>query len=169
MAAEPHPIESDGARTVRRYVEEFLSGGDVATATALAHEELRVHQLDADVERSGRALTVKRVQGLHESVPDYGLTIDELFDGGDTVTVRATASGTPTRTWNGLAPTGRSFAVPTVHVFRLEDGRIVEQWELTDRLGVRQQLGLVPPTPRALFALGRSRLRRWLGDRFGRS
>jgi predicted ester cyclase len=169
MAAEPHPTESDGARTVRRYVAEFLSGGDVATATALAHEELRVHQLGDDVERSGRTLTVKQVQGLRESVPDYRLTVDELFDGGDTVTVRATASGTPTRTWNGLVPTGRSFAVPTVHVFRLEDGRIVEHWELADRLGVCQQLGLIPPTPRALLALGRSRLWRWLSGRLGRS
>lgn len=165
MATRSHRIESDGARIVRRYVDEFLGGGDVAVATDLAHEDIRVHQLGADTERIGRALNVKQVLRFRESVPDYTLTVEELFEGSDTVTVRATARGTPKQPWEGLVPTGRSFAVPSMHVFRLEQGRIVEHWMLTDRLGIGQQLGLMPPTPRALVAVVRNRLRRFL---FGR-
>jgi len=165
MAAEPHPTESENARIVRRYVEEFLSGGDVAVATELTHDDLRVHQLGADVERSGRTLTVKELSRLREAVPNYTLTIEELFEGDEVVTVHATASGTPKRRRGSFVPTGRSFAVPAVYVFRLADGRIAEQWVLTDRLGVGEQLGLVPPTLRGLWGLLRSRLRAWLGGR----
>jgi predicted ester cyclase len=35
-------------------------------------------------------------------------------------------------------------AVPTIEITRIADGKIVEDWGLDDRLGMLQQLGLVP-------------------------
>lgn len=165
MTAPTRPTDTRAVRVVRRYVDEFLSGGDVAVATELAHEDIRVHQLGADVERSGRALNVKHVQSRRDAVPDFELVIDEVFEGDTTVTVRATATGTPEKPWGDLVPTGDSFAVPVVYVFRVVDGRIVEQWTLTDRLGVTTQLGLCPPTVRGVVAVLKTRLFRTLRRR----
>jgi predicted ester cyclase len=41
----------------------------------------------------------------------------------------------------GRPPTGRSFAVEHVHVYRLEGGRIAEHWGVRDDLGMLRAIG----------------------------
>jgi predicted ester cyclase len=48
-------------------------------------------------------------------------------------------------------PTGRAFATPQTHWFRVAGGRVVEHWANRDDLGLAQQLGWLPPAP--LYAL----------------
>jgi predicted ester cyclase len=46
-----------------------------------------------------------------------------------------------------LAPiihAGRQVEVHVIDIVRLEDGRIVEHWNIVDRLGLLQQLGALP-------------------------
>nr|WP_245902751.1 ester cyclase [Salinigranum rubrum] len=57
-----------------------------------------------------------------------------------------------------LVPTGKSFEASGFFAFRVEDGRIAEQWNLVNLAGIGRQLGLMPPTPRALVAMARHRL-----------
>ena len=71
----------------------------------------------------------------------------------DWVAVRCLLSGTHEGTirsqyaqsglLTGLAPTGRSFRVQHIHMFRLSLGRIVEHWANRDDLGMMRQLGLL--------------------------
>lgn len=44
----------------------------------------------------------------------------------------------------GTAPTGESFKVQVVHMFRIGDGKITEHWAGRDDLGLHWQLGLIP-------------------------
>lgn len=57
----------------------------------------------------------------------------------------------------GFAATGETFETASMHVFRVEDGRIHEQWQLADALGMLQQLDLLPDSPGkvARLVLGR--------------
>jgi SnoaL-like polyketide cyclase len=43
-----------------------------------------------------------------------------------------------------IPPTGKQVAVSTIEITRMAGGKIVEDWGLDDRLGMLQQLGLVP-------------------------
>ena len=48
----------------------------------------------------------------------------------------------------GIAPTGREVQIEVIDIVRIEDGQIVEHWNVVDRLGLMQQLGVVPaPDP----------------------
>jgi predicted ester cyclase len=44
-----------------------------------------------------------------------------------------------------VAPTGRPVRLASTIVYRFADGRVVEEWEIFDKLGMYQQLGVAPP------------------------
>jgi predicted ester cyclase len=47
--------------------------------------------------------------------------------------------------FQGHPPTGKQIEIGGVTIERIKDGKIVERWVYSDRLGVLQQHGLVPP------------------------
>jgi SnoaL-like polyketide cyclase/FAD binding domain len=57
------------------------------------------------------------------------------------VVVRMTQRGTHQGTVFGLAATGKQVSIAGIAIFRLRNGQIVEEWLITDQLGVMQQLG----------------------------
>ncbi len=78
---------------------------------------------------------------------------------GDTVVsrVRMTARQTgPLVLFDGdrpstvFPPTGRRFAVEQVHIHRLRDGEVISHLARRDDLGMMQQLGHTPPTPKVI-------------------
>jgi predicted ester cyclase len=44
-----------------------------------------------------------------------------------------------------VAPTGRRVRLASVIIYRFDAGRVVEEWEIFDKLGMYQQLGIAPP------------------------
>jgi predicted ester cyclase len=43
----------------------------------------------------------------------------------------------------GKAPTGKEYAVEHIHIWRLQDGKVIEHWSVRDDLGKALQLGLI--------------------------
>ena len=52
----------------------------------------------------------------------------------------------------GIPPTGREVEILVIDIVRVEDGRIVEHWNVVDRLGLLQQLGAIPAPETAATA-----------------
>ncbi|MGV9709173.1 ester cyclase [Gordonia sp. NPDC003424] len=104
---------------------------------------------------------------LREAFPDIRHTPHEVVAGGDLVVIHATMSGThrgPFVVYDEdacvkqvFAPTGRSFAVPQTHWYRMADGLCVEHWATRDDMGMAEQLGWVPPTPMYLLRCARAK------------
>jgi predicted ester cyclase len=57
------------------------------------------------------------------------------------VAARVTVRGTHDGEFMGRPATGRSFAVTSVGIFRISDGRIAEHWGVFDQLAMLGQLG----------------------------
>jgi predicted ester cyclase len=72
------------------------------------------------------------------------VTIEDMIAEGDKVVVRMTMRGTQQGALGGIPPTGKQVAVSTIDIVRIEGGQIAEEWGIDDRLGMLQQLGLVP-------------------------
>jgi steroid delta-isomerase-like uncharacterized protein len=79
---------------------------------------------------------------LRAGFPDFGFMIEDLFGVDDRVAVRVTVRGTHEGEFMGQPATGRRFAVPSVGIFRIADGRIVEHWGIFDQLAMLAQLGV---------------------------
>ena len=63
---------------------------------------------------------------------------------GDMVAARWSAAGTHRGEFNGIPPTGRCANVSGMTIFRFEHGKLAEEWQIGDNLGLLQQLGVLP-------------------------
>jgi predicted ester cyclase len=77
-------------------------------------------------------------------MPDLHVPIDDLVAEGDKVVVCFTVEGTHGGELLGLPPTGRRLRATGISILRLAEGRIAENEEEGDRLGLLQQLGAIP-------------------------
>jgi steroid delta-isomerase-like uncharacterized protein len=76
--------------------------------------------------------------------PDLQTTTEDLIAEGDRVVERYTARGTHKGEFMGAPPTGKKFAIESMVIYRLANGKIVETWGLNDGDSLNRQLGLMP-------------------------
>jgi len=55
-----------------------------------------------------------------------------------------TMTGTHLGDLMGIPATGKSISVFGINIFYIRDGKIVEEWDLNDGVGLLQQLGVIP-------------------------
>ncbi len=72
------------------------------------------------------------------------VTIEHQFSDGDYVATRFTARGTHDGEIMGVPPTGKDVTVACIGISRWHDGKVVEEWELSDTLGALAQIGALP-------------------------
>jgi len=77
-------------------------------------------------------------------LPDLHLTIEEQIAERGAVVTRWAASGTHKGTLFGIPATGAAIRASAIHIHHVVDGRIVDQWEQFDTMGVLRQLGMLP-------------------------
>jgi len=95
---------------------------------------------------------------LYAAFPDAQHIIQEQVAEGDKVVTRFKSTGTPQVEFMGIAPSGKHITVDEVSISRIAGGRIVEDWNTWDVLGLFRQLGASPEATGANKAL----LRRWI-------
>jgi steroid delta-isomerase-like uncharacterized protein len=125
---------------VRRYYEEALNPGRFDLLDELLTEDFWDHEELPGFPPSGEGLRQKYAM-LRAGFPDFAFTIEDLFGAGDRVAARVTARGSHEGEFGGRPPTGRRFAVASVGIFRVADGRIAEHWGVFDQLAMLGQLG----------------------------
>lgn len=89
----------------------------------------------------GRAGFRTFFEAAFEAVPDWSYSLTQIIADGDFVWVHGTYSGTQQGEWLGLPASGREFAFAAVDIFRLEDGKLAEHWDVMDIYGLFTQLG----------------------------
>jgi steroid delta-isomerase-like uncharacterized protein len=86
---------------------------------------------------------------VHAAFPDGRWTIKDQVAEGDKVVTRWSFTGTHQAELMGLAPTGKQVTISGILIDRIVEGKIVEEWEEYDTLGMMQQLGALPPLAKA--------------------
>jgi predicted ester cyclase len=88
---------------------------------------------------------------LFKAFPNWHETIEDIIAEGDKVCVRLKIdTGTHTGEFNFLgitvSPTGKKSTVKSIQIWRIVDGKVVEQESVYDELDLLRQLGLIEPT-----------------------
>jgi predicted ester cyclase len=84
------------------------------------------------------------VQGYRRALADLRVTIDHQFTDGDWVATRSTITGRHEGELMGIPPTGRDVAFGSLTISRCHAGKIEEEWELVDAVGLLRQVGALP-------------------------
>ena len=81
-----------------------------------------------------------------DAFPDAQFILKDMVAENDKVTVRLVRTGTHKKEYLGIPPTGRTFSVDDLSIYRVIDGKIVEHWEVFDRYSMLVQLGVIAET-----------------------
>jgi steroid delta-isomerase-like uncharacterized protein len=130
---------------LRRSVEEVFSAqGDIDVADEIFASDYVGHNPTDPQDVRGPEGAKELANMYRSAFPDVRLSIEEQVAEGDRVVTRWIASGTHQDEMMGIAPTGNQVRVEGITISHIQEGKIVQEWELFDTLGLMQQLGAVP-------------------------
>ena len=126
----------------RRLLSEVFDAGDLDAIDELIHPEFVNHEAGPETKpgREGLRETVTWLRGLWGPM-SFDVS-DEICEG-DKVVARVTVHGRHLGEFLGREPTGKEYAAEQIHIWRIEDGMVIEHWSVRDDLGQALQLGLL--------------------------
>jgi steroid delta-isomerase-like uncharacterized protein len=102
-----------------------------------------LHEPDQDLQ--GVEEAKQFLSGYISAFPDMSVSVEDVIAEGDKAVTRWTLRGTHEGEVEEFGPpTGKRVELEGITIHRISEGKIVEEWERYDNLGVLQQLGLAP-------------------------
>jgi steroid delta-isomerase-like uncharacterized protein len=141
-------IEEQNKAMYRKVIEELNKANYEYWKDALAPDYV-VYSPSANPETQSKAETVDAIRVLKEGFPDGTWSIEEMVAAGDLVISRNIFKGTHKGTFGGIPATGNRVEASYILMTRIRDGKIVEEREEFDLLGLMQQLGMELRPPAA--------------------
>jgi predicted ester cyclase len=132
---------------MRRMLDEVIVGGNLDLMDELVAPDFVNHNVVGTGETSGSVGVEpfrQEIKGLREVFPDLKLPIIHLLADGDKVIAHLRGQGTHLGQFGPIPATGKKVDVASMTIVRMENGKFVERWNLVDRHGMLQQLGLIP-------------------------
>ena len=127
---------------LRRLIEGTINERNLAKVDELAPDYV-FH--DAGNPIHGPEAFKQVVGAFLTAFPDLRLTVDDQIAEGDQVLTRFSMRGTHRGAFMGLAPTGKAVTITGLLLSRIRGGKVVEEWEICDTLGLLQQIGAFTP------------------------
>jgi len=134
----------DNKAIVRLTAEEVWSKGNLAIVDEIYAPNFVCHFIVGPDWR-GREGVRQQVTMHRTSFPDWHEHIEDIIGEGDKVVIRFTSRGTHKGEFQGIPPTGKQVNIAEVAIYRIADGKIVEQWGFPDIMGLLRQLSAGPP------------------------
>jgi steroid delta-isomerase-like uncharacterized protein len=132
-------ILSDNKTIILRSEAELWSKGNLAVADELYAPNFICHFV--------QGTEWKGIQGIKSEVADHRAAfpawnerVEDIIAEGDRVVIRFTSSGTQKGEFAGMAPNGKTVTIHEAAIYRIVDGKIVEQWGFSDSQSLMQQL-----------------------------
>ena len=135
------------ASLVRRVFDQAFNQGNLAVVDEVLAPEHHAHITIGGAPHGPHGLKLM-IAIFRVAFPDLRCTVEDEIVQGDKFAVRWSIRGTHQGMFLGNPPTGKQVDVQGFIFGRTENGRIIEDWTLTDQLAILQQLGIVPPSGR---------------------
>ena len=128
---------------VCRMVEELQSGHNLDVVDELFAVDFVDHSVPPGLPPSREGVKMQFAM-FFVAFPDLRVVIHDQVAEGDRVVTRKTFHGTHQGDLFGIPPTDRSVAFDVIDILCVQDGKIVDHWNVVDQLGLMRQIGVIP-------------------------
>jgi lactoylglutathione lyase len=140
-------MEDATAATRGRSVEELvvrealalLVSDDDARLAEIVHPDYRDHTLPRPARGAASLRSLRR--RLRRAFADIELTPRDVIVDAGRVAVRLRFRGLHVAPYARLEPCGRTVEMDEIHIWRLQDGRLIEHWACRDERAALSQMG----------------------------
>jgi len=142
MTSQQTQAEENKALT-RRLFEEGVNQNNPSVFDELIAPDFVNHDAPPGIPRGPEGMR-QLVAMFRTAFPDMRVTFEEELADGDSVIHRGYVTGTHQGDFQGIPPTAKQVKIKTIDIWRVANGKMVENWVQMDMLGMMQQLGVVP-------------------------
>jgi steroid delta-isomerase-like uncharacterized protein len=125
---------------IRRYIEQVLNEQRHDLVEEFLTENIEFHGSGIP---PGLEVVKQWFATFATAFPDGYTTIEDMVADAEKVVTRTTFNGTQQGEMQGIPATGKNVSIPSITIYRLDNGKIAEGWLVSDNLGMMQQLGLM--------------------------
>ncbi|MCA6215691.1 ester cyclase [Ideonella sp. B7] len=144
LVVDPHldTVQAQGEILAARRYGTFWSTGDAALARAALAPDFMDRTLPPG-RAQGLPGPLAASEGFRQAVPDLRCEIEQMIVAGDRVVSHLRFTGHFSGRFQGRQGQGQAVNFIATDIYRVQDGRIAENWHLEDNLTLLQQMGLV--------------------------
>ena len=132
-------MSNNNREVIKQYIERIWNNCDIAALEEFTSGEFS-YQLGGQPPRDINAMK-EFIVSVHEAFPDWRVDIKDISAEEDLIAVRWEGKVTHKGPFHGIAPTGRQINVCGINIYKLQNEKILQEWEQMDSLGMLGQLG----------------------------
>lgn len=132
------PDFKNNKEIVTFFCEMVFNRHDLRVLDEIMRDDYIQHNANVPTGKEG---FIRFFQATFQAVPDFKCNIKKVIAEGDLVAVYSATSGTHNGAWIGPAGTGNQLNYNVVDIFRVQDGKIAEHWDVADTFRLFQQAG----------------------------
>jgi len=125
---------------LRRFYREVYVDWNMAMVDAVVSPAFTSHDWPAGSRTGARGFR-EYYAAIRSAVPDARYEVDDLIAEADRVVVRWTMRGTHEGDFAGIVATGRTVALQGIAIYRVDSGKLMERWVVSDLHGLLQDIG----------------------------
>lgn len=132
--------EEHNISIIKRMVD-LINQQKLSQLSELTHPNFKRHDLAGALpEVSGTNGPVNLVQMVLRAIPDLHYEIQQIVAKDDRVAVQLRGTGTHRGEFLSVAGTGKRIQWNAINIYRFQDGKVIENWQLLDVWGLMCQM-----------------------------
>jgi predicted ester cyclase len=133
-------IVAENKELVGRFYKEVYVDWNMAVVDEVVSPQFTSHDWPKGSPTTGPQAFRDYYDDLRLTVPDARYEVDDLIAERDRVVVRWRLLGTHKGAFRDIAPTGRAITLKGIAIYRVEGGKLMERWVVSDLYGVLEQI-----------------------------
>jgi steroid delta-isomerase-like uncharacterized protein len=135
----PNDIAAANKRLIRRFYKEVYGDWNMSLVEEVVSPRFISHDWPEGSPTGPEGFGVF-YSAIRTALPDARYEVDDLISENDKVVVRWRLLGTHLGDFRGIAPSGRAIALEGIAIYRVDGGKLMERWVVTDLHGVLEEI-----------------------------